>query len=355
MKISCVRVLHLVLVCLGLTVSPSYGANVSNKMQPCPEMLRHFRQHARPLLELQEKVLYSSNISFPRSLLEDAYKVPVVGACAACTSVTGHTLVRQPCGHLFCEICVVAGNEGCRGCSVAAHFLYPFSANTSSMEHLNAILERMQPEEYLRVAILLRDPLLVRYFAQIGCSINQRIENKTSLLSYAVGLNVDPAMIALLLQLGADIELADHHEERPLHIAAERGHIGIIQALLEKKPALEVSNRLGLTPLSLAAGCYNPQSEAVELLLAAGADPNTRFFEVPLVVKIIRSLQHSSYREAQFKIITLLLRFGAVLDEITGQDVLSVQNFLSKYDQGGTLTAVLEGAARRNLRRSSRG
>ena len=63
--------------------------------------------------------------------------------------------------------------------------------------------------------------------------------------------------------------------ELPIHVVARQGDGGALAALLKGDPKLrDVRTPLGSTPLHLAA--MNPDTSAMGVLLAAGADPNAR-------------------------------------------------------------------------------
>lgn len=60
----------------------------------------------------------------------------------------------------------------------------------------------------------------------------------------------------------------------PLHYAATRGHIDVMNLLLEKNAYIDAASPNGTTPLMMAAFYGTPS--AVKLLLEAGADPLLR-------------------------------------------------------------------------------
>ena len=63
--------------------------------------------------------------------------------------------------------------------------------------------------------------------------------------------------------------------EQPVHVAARQGDGAALSRLLQAEPGLrDVRTALGSTPLHLAA--MNPDTSAMRVLLAAGADPNAR-------------------------------------------------------------------------------
>mmetsp|Transcript_102458 Transcript_102458/g.168393 ORF Transcript_102458/g.168393 Transcript_102458/m.168393 type:complete len:310 (-) Transcript_102458:118-1047(-) len=84
----------------------------------------------------------------------------------------------------------------------------------------------------------------------------------------------DQALVAELLEQGADPE-ERHLTWSPLMKAAEEGHAGIMQLLLDKNVDLEAVNRKGRSALSFAAAPSMKRPTAtstLRLLLQAGAD-----------------------------------------------------------------------------------
>jgi len=91
----------------------------------------------------------------------------------------------------------------------------------------------------------------------------------STLLHYAARLNL-PDGVKLLLDIGADVTVADFENQTPLHRAASEGHIEIMHMLLNAGAVLEAGDS-GDTPLHCAI--QYGQSKAAEFLLHHGADP----------------------------------------------------------------------------------
>ena len=72
----------------------------------------------------------------------------------------------------------------------------------------------------------------------------------------------------LLITRGADVNKPGW---APLHYAATRGHLAVMNLLLENHAYIDASSPNGTTPLMMAAFYGTPS--AVKLLLEAGADP----------------------------------------------------------------------------------
>ncbi|PKK42212.1 hypothetical protein CI102_14193, partial [Trichoderma harzianum] len=78
-------------------------------------------------------------------------------------------------------------------------------------------------------------------------------------------------MVKILLLYHAVIDARDCNGETPLHIAARKGRINVINLLLEFKANIHLRSKKEETPPHIAVA----HPEAVEALLKAGADPNS--------------------------------------------------------------------------------
>jgi hypothetical protein len=110
---------------------------------------------------------------------------------------------------------------------------------------------------------------LVRWLVAEGADVNAR--NGLGQTPLCAG-NVN---IALLLELGADIEAKCMYSYTPLHFAAARYEASSVRTLLEFGADMNVKNDDGCTPLDLALlgsnGCYiTPLAEISELFLSRG-------------------------------------------------------------------------------------
>jgi ankyrin repeat protein len=74
-------------------------------------------------------------------------------------------------------------------------------------------------------------------------------------------------VIEALLNVGADINLADSEGMTPLHKAAENGHAAAVKYLLSRGADIHAKNILGMTPLQCAI--EKGRKEIVEILKAA--------------------------------------------------------------------------------------
>jgi len=95
-------------------------------------------------------------------------------------------------------------------------------------------------------------------------------ETSRSPLEQAV-LRNKPETAILLLESGANPNVADPSKRTPLHIAIERKNLQILEALLKAGANPNLGDKAGWTPLHHAAAKNQP--EAAKALLAADADP----------------------------------------------------------------------------------
>ena len=119
-------------------------------------------------------------------------------------------------------------------------------------------------------------------------------DDKTTPLMVAAGVGIwrigespgtnEEALDAVkyILSLGGDVTTVDANGETAVHGAAHRGSPELIKFLAEKGANLDMTNKLGWTPLTIAGGVYYPNlyehyPEAFAMLKQLGArEPGTR-------------------------------------------------------------------------------
>jgi ankyrin repeat protein len=117
-------------------------------------------------------------------------------------------------------------------------------------------------------------------FYNIGSEPSDRVKkivNDGRLLDIAC-LRNDKALVQLLLDLGADVNLKDGSRNTPLHHVAHYGFLDLILLLVHYGADVNAVGFLLATPLHIAV--YWGQAEAVKLLISQGADLNKQVTEV---------------------------------------------------------------------------
>lgn len=76
-----------------------------------------------------------------------------------------------------------------------------------------------------------------------------------------------------LLASGADIEATDDSGWRPLHFAAQKGSVDVVEMLVEAGATIDSTNNKGDTPLGVATASPHSTPEVLRCLRAHGADP----------------------------------------------------------------------------------
>ena len=98
----------------------------------------------------------------------------------------------------------------------------------------------------------------------------------TTPLHFAASYNPDPAVIAVLLRAGADLNAREWLGRTPLHEAAWlNDNPAVITALVAVGADVNTRDDSGMTPLHTATQ-ENFLSTVIEALLNAGADPSAR-------------------------------------------------------------------------------
>jgi ankyrin repeat protein len=146
------------------------------------------------------------------------------------------------------------------------------------------------------------------------------------------------ALVDLLLAEGADPLLRDRDHNSLLHIAAEHGHIPMIQRLIEAGINVNVQAHNGATPLHIAA--RSGQTGAVRYLLEQGADVQLgkgQPIGTPLHALMRGAVSNNSDKSAHLAILDMLLSTQIDVNATdTGNDTalrIAVERELEPYAQ----------------------
>ncbi|XP_064606437.1 uncharacterized protein LOC135471236 isoform X2 [Liolophura sinensis] len=116
---------------------------------------------------------------------------------------------------------------------------------------------------------LLGKPEALATLLRFGCNPNiLDIASKKSPLHHAVERG-HGKLVEILIDFGADVNIADKDNVRPLHLAACRGSVEIAEALINAQAVVDVRDRWGTTPLHHAA--EQGQEDVTRLLVEYGA------------------------------------------------------------------------------------
>ena len=119
----------------------------------------------------------------------------------------------------------------------------------------------------------------VRHLLEAGCKVSPQIAGTSGTPLHIAIDEEEHEIVQLLLKNEADIEACDGIGERPMHIAARRGHLATIAQLREGGASLEVENKHGETPIITAAGTIaaaQNDGETVSVFIKYGAYVNGR-------------------------------------------------------------------------------
>ncbi|HUP94182.1 MAG TPA: ankyrin repeat domain-containing protein [Burkholderiales bacterium] len=164
-------------------------------------------------------------------------------------------------------------------------------------------------------------PLLL--FLKAGMAADTRdARDWTSLMVASFHGNVDAAK--LLIEYGADPQARDRGGYTPLHWAAMKGFLTIIE-LLAPRADCNARSAAGLTPLLQAA--TGGHTAGVQVLIAAGADPNVASNEgwTPL---------HKAVMNGHIEVVKLLLAAGAsaLAEHSSGDTPISLATKAARED-----------------------
>lgn len=123
-----------------------------------------------------------------------------------------------------------------------------------------------QRTDFLVGAVVLNDIEKTKQLLASGIDINQENNMGRTALHYAQTLE----MAQLLINIGADIDIADKHGCTPLYLIVGTGNVNLVNYLISKGAKIDIKNKNGCTPLSNAV--FHGKKEIIELLIELGAD-----------------------------------------------------------------------------------
>jgi cell wall assembly regulator SMI1/ankyrin repeat protein len=132
------------------------------------------------------------------------------------------------------------------------------------------------------IAVGNKDASAMRRSVAAGLPVNEYVlgyKNEYTPLLYALNEHGGSAVVEVLIAAGAEVnkKVNDSYMQSPLCLAAWRGDLASVKALLAAGADATYSTEWGSTPLSHATGEKKPAHEAVtKTLLAAGAKPNSQ-------------------------------------------------------------------------------
>ncbi|CAM4512454.1 unnamed protein product [Caretta caretta] len=138
--------------------------------------------------------------------------------------------------------------------------------------------------------------------SQMQQSINKQAKNDWSPLLVAAERG-HTAIVKILLQHHARVDVFDEHGKAALHLAAENGHDQIADVLLWHKAFVNAKTKLGLTPLHLSA--QNGYNHLVKLLV------ETHLASIDAMTLTKRTPLHLAALTGQLDVCTSLLSMSA--------------------------------------------
>lgn len=162
----------------------------------------------------------------------------------------------------------------------------------------------IDPDDYLRLAVEMNNPEMVRLFLERGADPNRISRGEPSLLYVAVA-NENEEMVKLLLdqdfRANPNLRNQDEPGQTPLLKAIQKGDPEIITLLLMHGADPNLSNSWGESPLAMAI--VEDDLETVRELIEHGADPTLKdpFGNTPLSLAVEQGTQEIADYLAEHK------------------------------------------------------
>ncbi|KAH8177980.1 ankyrin repeats (3 copies) domain-containing protein [Sarocladium implicatum] len=208
-------------------------------------------------------------------------------------------------------------------------------------------------------------PDIIQLLCLAGADVHATDEDDYSALNYAVD-SVAPkpfafAAVETLVSYGANVHARDGFSDTPLHRAAARRSVEVVEFLLARGADVNSQGGLGRSPLFCAVNSFCEHAEPMEnqeelderahevisLLIGAGASPNVpdqggSFPLHRLVEAMANAVSHPCFQH-RTSTVHLLLQFGADPNLIDHQGASAVS--IATADDG-TLRALLDAGGR---------
>jgi ankyrin repeat protein len=198
-------------------------------------------------------------------------------------------------------------------------------------------------DDLLGVAVIQRQPEIVRMLLRAGAHPNVTGPDGTTPLYWAAKSGC-VELLELLLEAGASVMAEPNHESTSLHVAAEMGFTSVLQRLLaaDGKNAVDRFDYIARTPLTCAIQAR--QFPAAQTLIAAGADVNAHD-----EVRIGNTALHYAAEEGDSEAVEFLLRAGADPAIRGWMGITAIGKAEGRGDEKGRqILALLKDASRRH-------
>lgn len=143
-------------------------------------------------------------------------------------------------------------------------------------------------------------------------AIVDRIEQCGRTALHTVAIKGSPAMIHILLDAGADINMGDARGFTPLHEAVRYQKLPTARALLERNASIKANIDLGGTPIDFAFRSV----EMVKLLVEFGADVNS--------INDRDGLLHNACSIGNSGLVAYLIQLGVKLDAVNNKNETAI-------------------------------
>jgi ankyrin repeat protein len=110
--------------------------------------------------------------------------------------------------------------------------------------------------------------------ADLGAPVNAEGDTLLHRVAFLVPAQRQPAWVAEIVALGADVNARNAWQRTPLHLAARAGQLEAAEALIARGARIDAVDRDYATPLFNAV--ESGRAEMAKALLTAGADPDLK-------------------------------------------------------------------------------